>query len=197
MLQLRARGIELPVIGALFAVYTIVVIVLELPTGSFADVLGRRRTLILSRILNIASLLGMAVATDVVQFGFVMALGGIARALQSGPLEAWYVDAVRAADPEADVRRGISRAGSAEAAALATGAVVGGLLPSLADGLARGRTPDPAVGPLPRGGRAPVARPGCRLVPDDRTAERRACAHAPDRARRAVDGRQRPPPRRR
>ena len=141
MLQLRARGIELPVIGGLFAVYTLVVIVLELPTGSFADVLGRRRTLILSRILNIASLLGMAVATDVVQFGLVMALGGLARALQSGPLEAWYVDAVRAADPEADVRRGISRGWSAEAAALATGAVVGGLLPSLADGL-------PADGPL-------------------------------------------------
>ena len=83
VLQLRARGIDLPVIGALFAVYTLVVIVLELPTGSLADVLGRRRTLVLSRILNIASLLGMAVATDVVQFGVVMALGGIARALQS------------------------------------------------------------------------------------------------------------------
>ena len=77
----------------------------------------------------------MAVATDVVQFGVVMALGGIARALQSGPLEAWYVDSVHAADPEADIRRGISRGWSAEAAALATGAVVGGLLPSLADGL--------------------------------------------------------------
>jgi hypothetical protein len=77
----------------------------------------------------------MAVATDVVQFGVVMALGGLARALQSGPLEAWYVDAVRAADPEADVRRGISRGWSAEAAALATGAVIGGLLPSLANGL--------------------------------------------------------------
>ena len=56
VLLLRARGIELPVIGALFAVYTIVVIVLELPTGSLADVLGRRRTLVLSRILYIASL---------------------------------------------------------------------------------------------------------------------------------------------
>jgi MFS family permease len=138
VLLLRARGIELPVIGALFAVYTVVVIVLELPTGSFADVLGRRRTLFLSRILSVVSLAGMAVATDVIQFGAVMALAGIARALQSGPLEAWYVDSVRAADPEADVRRGISRAWALEAAALATGAVVGGLLPSLATGLPAG-----------------------------------------------------------
>ena len=135
VLLLRARGLELPVIGALFAVYTLVVILLELPTGSFADVLGRRRTLVISRILSVASLVGMALAMDVVQFGAVMVLGGIARALQSGPLEAWYVDTVRAADPEADVRRGISRAWAAEAAALASGAIVGGLLPSLVDGL--------------------------------------------------------------
>ena len=135
VLLLRARGIELPVIGALFAVYTVVVIVLELPTGSLADVLGRRRTLVLSRILSVASLVGMAIATDVVQFGLVMALSGVARALQSGPLEAWYVDAVRAADPEADVRHGISRAWAVEAACIAVGSVVGGLLPSLVDGL--------------------------------------------------------------
>ena len=49
VLLLRARGLELPVIGALFAVYTVVVILLELPTGSFADVLGRRRTLVIQR----------------------------------------------------------------------------------------------------------------------------------------------------
>ena len=135
VLLLRARGLELPVIGAIFAVYTVVVIVLELPTGSFADVLGRRRTLMLARILSVASLAGMAVATDAVQFGAVMAFAGVARALQSGPLEAWYVDSVRVADPEADVRRGISRAWAVEAAALATGAIIGGLLPTLANGL--------------------------------------------------------------
>src|SRR4029450_13648720 len=125
-LLLRARGLELPVIGALFAVYTVVVILLELPTGSFADVLGRRRTLVISRILSVVSLAGVAIGTAVFQFAAVMALAGTARALQSGPLEAWYVDSVRAADPEADVRHGISRAWAGEAAALAIGAIGGG-----------------------------------------------------------------------
>ena len=134
VLMLGARGLELPVIGGLFAVYTIVVIVFELPTGSLADVLGRRHTLVLSRILSVASLMGAAVATDVVQFAIVMSLAGIARALQSGPLEAWYVDAVRAVDPDADVRHGISRAWAVEAACIAVGSVIGGLLPGLVDG---------------------------------------------------------------
>jgi MFS family permease len=144
VLLLRARGLDLPVIGALFAVYTVVVILLELPTGSLADVLGRRRTLAVSRVLSIASMVALAVATDVVQFGIAMAIAGVARALQSGPLEAWYVDAVRAADPDADVRHGISRAWAVEAAALAVGAISGGLIPSFVTGL----PPDGVLIPL-------------------------------------------------
>ena len=138
VLLLRARGIDLPVMGALFALYSAVVIVLELPTGSLADVLGRRRTLLMSRVLSVATMLGMAVVQDALGFAAVMVLMGVARALQSGPLEAWYVDVVRTADPDADVRRGISRAWAMEASAIALGAVTGGLLPGLATDLSLG-----------------------------------------------------------
>jgi len=136
VLLMRSRGIELPVMGALFALYSAVVIALELPTGSLADVLGRRRTLLVSRALSIVVMLGLSIAGDPLAFALVMVVMGVARALQSGPLEAWYVDTVRTADPEADVRRGISRAWAVEAAALAAGAVTGGLLPGLVPGLA-------------------------------------------------------------
>lgn len=138
VLLLRARGLELPDIGALFALYSAVVIVLELPTGGVADVLGRRGTLIASRLLAVAALLGMAVARDPAGFGLAVAASAASRALQSGPLEAWYVDAVRAADPEAEVRRGIARAWAAEAGGLGIGAVTGGLLPGLVGGLPTG-----------------------------------------------------------
>ena len=68
--------------------------------------------------------------------GFLLGacLQGVGRALDSGPLQAWYVDAVRLADPRADVVPGLSRAGTADCAALALGAVAGGLAPSLLGG---------------------------------------------------------------
>jgi MFS family permease len=135
VLLLRSRGLDLPVIGALFALYSAVVIVLELPTGGVADVLGRRRTLLASRLLSVGGLALMAVASDVLAFAIVIVVMGTARALQSGPLEAWYVDAVHAGDPEAGVQRGISRGWAAEAVALAAGAVTGGLLPQFFSGL--------------------------------------------------------------
>ncbi len=131
VLLFQARGVELPVVGAIFALYSVVVIALELPTGSLADVLGRRRTLLVSRVLAVISLVAMAVAQDAVGFGIAMVVNGVSRSLQSGPLEAWYVDAVHAADPDAEVQRGISRGWAVEAVAIAIGAVTGGLIPGL------------------------------------------------------------------
>ncbi len=135
VLLLQARGVALPVVGVIFALYSAVVIALELPTGSLADVLGRRRTLLVSRVLSVVSMVWMAVAQDAAGFALAMMVGGVARSLQSGPLEAWYVDAVHAADPDAEVRRGISRGWAAEATALALGAVVGGFVPTIAASL--------------------------------------------------------------
>jgi MFS family permease len=128
ILLMQARGLDLPTIGAVFAVYGIVALTLELPTGGLADVVGRRTVLVAASFLNAVSLATAAFAQEPLVFAAGMAVGAAARALGSGPLEAWFVDAV---GPGADgvVRRGLSRAGSAEALALGLGAVVGGLVP--------------------------------------------------------------------
>ena len=75
----------------------------------------------------------MAIADSMLVFVAAWALKGVARALDSGPLEAWYVDTVRRTDPEADITTGLSRAGAADAAGLTVGAVLGGALPLLVD----------------------------------------------------------------
>ena len=144
VLLLRARGLDLPVIGAMFALYSAVVILLELPTGGVADVLGRRRTLLVSRVLSVCGLALMAVAADVALIAAAIVVLATSRALQSGPLEAWFVDAVHAADPEAEVQRGISRGWAVEAVGLAIGAITGGFLPQLFSGLAQ----DGLIGPF-------------------------------------------------
>ncbi|SFP59288.1 Major Facilitator Superfamily protein [Geodermatophilus dictyosporus] len=134
VLLATSRGLSPADIGVVFAVYSTVVLVLELPTGGLADALGTRPVLVASGLLSTAGLLAVTVADDVAAFALAEALRAVGRALSSGPLEAWYVDAVRAADPDADVAPGLSRAGAADGAGLCLGAVLGGLLPLLADG---------------------------------------------------------------
>ena len=75
------------------------VLALELPTGGLADSLGRRAVLLLASVVGIVAM-GLYLAADsLALFAAVFALQGVFRALDSGPLEAWYVDAALAADP--------------------------------------------------------------------------------------------------
>ena len=134
VLLASARGLSPADIGVVVAVYSVVVLVLELPTGGLADALGHRPVLVLAGLLTTAGLLLLAVADSTALFALAWALKGVGRALDSGPLEAWYVDAVHAADADADVTPGLSRAGAADGAGLCLGAVLGGVLPLLADG---------------------------------------------------------------
>lgn len=135
VLLMTSRGYGLATVAVVYASHGVVVALLELPTGGLADVLGRRKVLLLSAALFVAAVLAFAVARELWQFYGAIMLLGTGRALSSGPLEAWYVDTVHATDPEADLKPGLSRAYAAEAVALAVGAVGGGFLPTLFDRL--------------------------------------------------------------
>ena len=128
-----ARGLDLGAVGAVFAVHSAVLIILEVPSGALADTFGRRRVLLVGAALTAASLATFAVAQSVLAFMASVAALGIGRALISGALEAWYVDSLRALDPGAPLARGLSRGTAAEAIALGLGALVGGAVVSLAD----------------------------------------------------------------
>ena len=58
----EARGLSLSAIGAVFAVHSAVAIVLEVPSGALADMVGRRRVLLAGAALTTVSLLIFAVA---------------------------------------------------------------------------------------------------------------------------------------
>ncbi len=133
VLLATARGLSPADIGVTLAVYGAVGLLLELPTGGLADAIGHRPVLAVSGLFTVAGLLTMAVADSMPLFLLAWSLTGVARALDSGPLEAWYVDTVSAAGPGADVTSGLSRAAAADAAGLSVGAVLGGALPLLVD----------------------------------------------------------------
>nr|WP_258400634.1 MFS transporter [Micromonospora saelicesensis] len=131
ILLMQERGLSLPQIGLVSTAQGLLVLALELPTGGLADALGRRPVLLAAGVLNLASLALFAVADSFVLFFVVWALQGIYRALDSGPLESWYVDATLAADPEAEYERGLGYAGTVIGGAIAGGALLSGGLIAL------------------------------------------------------------------
>ena len=129
-----SRGLSLREVGLLFTVHGLVVLALELPTGGLADVLGRRPVVVVGAVLHLVSCLVYATADSFGGFLAGVLLLGVGRALDSGPVEAWYVDTVHALDPRADVAPGLAKHSAADGGGLALGAVVGGLLPGLLGG---------------------------------------------------------------
>jgi hypothetical protein len=128
----QARGLSLGEIGAVFAVHSAVAIALEVPSGALADVVGRRRVMLVGAALTAVSLLVFALAQAVLAFMLAVGLLAAGRALISGSLEAWYVDSLRSLDPAAPLSRGLSRGTSAEGIAMALGSLVAGGLVALA-----------------------------------------------------------------
>lgn len=126
VLWILERGLSLPQTMSAMAVIGLVVLVLELPTSGFADALGRRPVLIAAAVANVASMAAFLVADSFAGFVVVAVLMGIFRALDSGPLEAWYVDTVHLSSQGADVDQDLSRAATVVGLTMAGGAVLSG-----------------------------------------------------------------------
>lgn len=129
------RGLDLPTVGLMFATYGLTTALLELPTGGLADAVGRKPVLLVATVADTGLLLALAFGVTPAHFLAGAFLGGVGRALLSGPLESWYVDTVRAIDPEIGLRPGLARAGTVEGIALAVGALLSAVLPTIGAGL--------------------------------------------------------------
>ncbi|MFD4831361.1 MFS transporter [Streptomyces uncialis] len=139
VLLFTERGMALTAVAGFFAAHSLTTALLELPTGGLSDVIGRRAVLAAAGLLNAVAFTFQALGTTAWALTVGMALMGAARALSSGPAEAWYVDTVQAArGPGAELRTGLARGGAAVSAALAVGTLVGGGVPWLL-----GLGPDP------------------------------------------------------
>lgn len=117
------RGLALGELGVAMAAQGVVVLLLEVPSGALTDAWGRRPVLLASVVAAAAAYALVLVADSVATFTLAWAVTGMFRALDSGPLEAWFVDAEHARGAAHEVPSGLAKAGSVVSAAIATGSL--------------------------------------------------------------------------
>lgn len=120
------RGLSIPQALTALSLGGLVVFLLELPTSGLADALGRRPLLVAAAVLQVAAALLFLTAQTFWAFALAGAVTGVFRALDSGPLEAWFVDTVHATTPGADVDRPLAAHGTVMGVAIAVGALLSG-----------------------------------------------------------------------
>lgn len=126
MLLPLERGLTAGQTVTALGVSGLVVFALELPTSGFADAFGRKPVLVTAGVFNLASATVLLLAESF--WGFVVAavLMGVYRALDSGPLEAWFVDTLHLSEPDADVEGPMAAHGTVTGLAMAAGALISG-----------------------------------------------------------------------
>lgn len=120
------RGLSVADTLTTVAVTGFVVFALELPTSGFADAFGRRPVYLTAAVIQVVAAILFVTSQSFGGFVLAAAAFGVFRALDSGPLEAWYVDEVHRTRPGADVDRTLAAAGSVLGGSIAAGAALGG-----------------------------------------------------------------------
>jgi len=120
------RGLTVAQMLAAASLTGLTVFLLELPTSGFTDAFGRRPVYVASAVVSVVAGAVFYTATAWWQFAVAAVLTGLFRALDSGPLEAWFVDTVHESEPEADVDRPLSAQGTLLGVGMAAGALASG-----------------------------------------------------------------------
>lgn len=128
-LMLLARGCTLQTLPIAMAIYGVSAMVLELPSGIYADRAGRRKTYLLSLGFYLLTFTLALFATSFWLVAAVMVLNGAGRAFGSGSMDALIIDDFLEHNGEEQLQQVTSQMTVLIGCGIAAGALAGGLLP--------------------------------------------------------------------
>lgn len=130
-LMILSKGNSMENIGVIGAVCSIIVVVLEFPSGVLSDMIGRKRIYLIAIMF---SLIGYAILLYAKGF-FPVALGfalyGASRAFSSGSIESIYINDYIQKHGKENLHKLIGVMNAGETTGLALGALLGGFLPGI------------------------------------------------------------------
>lgn len=103
-------------------------LILELPTGALADILGKRLTIVISYLFDTLYFAGFILSHSFWGFLFTYAMGGIGESLRSGSSEAILYDSLKQDGEEANFAKVNAKQGTIFQIGLITATILGGFL---------------------------------------------------------------------
>lgn len=130
-LLLMQKGATFSMLSVLIGIYSFSVIILELPTGIMADIIGRKKTFCLSLIVSLIFSAVVLLGNGVVILYIGMLLYGLNRAISSGSFEALFIDSYINEFGKDKLHDVTIRINVIDALGLSAGALAGGYLPEI------------------------------------------------------------------
>jgi len=130
-LLLLDKGITLSQLAIIIGIYSLTTIVIELPSGVFADLYGRKLTFLLSLTLTVVSFGIILFSNGFSGLAVAILFYGSGRAFSSGAMDALIIDWYVLTFGKESIHKASVLLSVTECIGLAAGAIVGGLLPNL------------------------------------------------------------------
>jgi MFS family permease len=124
-LFLRSRGLNQFQVNTVAATYFMVTFLTDVPTGAFADAIGRRVSVVLGCLLHAAAFMLYFYSYHYWHFIVAEIIDGVATTFGNGAIDAWAVDALDAAGFEGAKDRIFSRVAQIFRVGAMTGALMG------------------------------------------------------------------------
>jgi MFS family permease len=128
---LTTRGMNLLEINMVNAVFMASVFFLEIPTGAYADIFGRKKSVVLSCFIFSLSMLIYFFSHNFWLFVLAEAIGAVGVAFGSGAMEAWAVDSLKFHGYDGGMENVFRRENQFRQAAIIIGSITGGYIGSI------------------------------------------------------------------
>lgn len=128
-LTLLQHGANIRTVSLFIGLYSATIIIVEFPSGVFADLYGRKTSFLLSCALYVVSYGVLILSTNVALLVVSIVTNGLGRAFSSGSIDALVID--QSGEHGKSLEWVTSRIAILESAGLAFGALSGGLLAGL------------------------------------------------------------------
>lgn len=128
-LMMLSKGCTIDTLGLVMAIASLFIVAFEFPSGILSDMVGQKKIYLFSLVVSIAGYTAILLTNSV--FGLIVGFSfyGIARAFSSGSVEALFINNYIQVEGKENLHKLISWMNSGEILGLATGALLGGLLP--------------------------------------------------------------------
>jgi MFS family permease len=129
------KGASLSNISKIMGIYSLTVVILELPTGILADVIGRKKIFCLSLIVSLIGYSVILIGQGMIFLCIGIIFYGTSRALSSGSFDALFIDSYIETFGKDKLHKIIARLSVLDSLGLSLGALTGGLLPKYSQNL--------------------------------------------------------------
>lgn len=125
---LTSRGLDLMEVNLINTFFMVGIFVLEIPTGAYADLIGRKKSFLLGCAFLSVSLLIYYFSSSFLMFVAAEMMGAMAMAFRSGALESWLVDSLKFHGFDGDLVDVFKKEQQLDSLGIVIGALTGGYI---------------------------------------------------------------------